>query len=372
MDDIASVDKKLQTGSPQYTTMRERTKDVMDAMRNFTGPFIELENGRYTVSAKLKELKTKVNDAIEACTQYDTYKKNRNAREHKLTLNRDPAHKLSRREKRYVAMLNNMEFLQEQIELFSKLEKQVEDYNDYLRDKSAVNTQVTDKRAAANRQYISEYKIQNDKNQYNNFVSRSEFMVLDTIKKINVAKSREDYATATKEELNFHIKLGFAATGLKADDADRLISKARDESGLRISNDKDELLKKAIAALLLDKKIELTNKNAAEPLTGNKKRVFDQLKAIPLTEGPNAIENVMKTEEFKAFAPQVMGLFKNGEGLEDENEPGLTVTCHMKGCLKNVGVCSSLNEFSVNALAAKFDECAKQLEAQKAAKPKSL
>ncbi len=296
MESIASDDKKLQTGSPQYTAMRNATKDVLDAMRKYTGPHIDEDyDGTKIMNEKLTEIKSKIDAAITACEAYKTYKHERNIRERKPDFDPRP-HKLSRAERRWQNVEKNVSLLRKQKALFEKMQAELQAYDKAFKrfpDLMEERLNAEKKEPAVDRERIL------DQRTYDNYKSRCRYLVLD---EAMAAKNAVPGSAEQKEhDLLYKVKLGYALKVLEPDDAAKLREDLEKATKTKIEGSNEKLFKEALGYEFIYHKYHLQNVEKERELEFGERDLKNRIEQVVEIEGGNVVEAYEKFIKSDAF-----------------------------------------------------------------------
>lgn len=340
MDDIASDDKIFQTGSPQYTAMRKSTKDVLEAMRAYTGPDMVRKDSKVTYNEKLARIQKDIDKAIEDCEKYKTYKHERNQRDGKPDIDPRP-HKLSRSERRWNNVEKTLAFLKKQKEKFNKIEKSFEKYNDAMSRKDKIKE---DGIKRSDKEYEENYPKRAKKNdmiRYDNYRKRSQYVIVEEAIKLKEAIQFKDPAAQAIHQLQYNIKLGYAMQALKPEDRQTLRNNVENLTGMKIELNDEQLFKRAVASKLVDEKIRLMSKQSKGSLNPTEKATLANLSAVEIKKNSNGYDDLMKNPAFEKFyETEKQRLDINSPRNEDfkEVENGRVVNSPFKAAMAAVGL----------------------------------
>ena len=358
LKNIESVDKKYQTGSPQYTEMRNKTRLLHEAIGGFGKKAYVFEDGVKKISADMKNIKKLIDDVDEAINDYRRYKINRNIIENKHNDDFTP-HKLSRRELRWNYTEDNRIFISGLKREYEKMEQSLKEYNEFMAEKNRLKDEYNALEKSEKNEYSNLLKAKSDLIDYNDLFARTEDAVITDFMKWEKAKKEKKDKDATAAKMNLDIKLGFAVIGFPKKDADKLVDELGFFMGNKISESKEELFRRAVATQLIKAKKDAQNKG--DKAGKYDKMVLDALKNVKV-DGNDAVDNFMKTPELKDFANYYIRPFDINNAYnatiksmnpDKKAHIGLRRALHSAGIEKDVALTASFNPVS---MAVAFDK----------------
>ncbi len=274
---------------------------------------------------------------------------------------------LTRREKRWVAVENNAAFLKEQYDLLTKIEEKVEEYNGFIREKDNKETELQDIRQKASQKLSREYRAQSEINKFDNYLSQCNYMISDAAKKMKEALQSNNRPEAARQKLLFDIRLGFACAAFPQEVSDKIVENAEKETGKKVSKDREELYKTALASYIVKTKLELRSKKKSE-LTSSEKETLDNLADLKLENNPKLIENIANSAEFKGFRKYMDGAFigtENGFIMPKGAALEKRISTEQERCIFLVGVQNSRGRITSSSISANYKAAIEGIKEQK-------
>ena len=340
MERIGNDDKRLQTGSPAYTKMRGSTKKVLEDLRSFSGKGFKKVGDAFVVSDGLKAIGSRIEEAIKDCEAYQTYKHERNLREGKPDIDLKP-HKLTRAERRWQNVEKNLAFLKKQQALLKKVEEQLGKVNEADKRIKDMKPALQKKSDEVTNEVYEERTKHNDKLKYENYKSRSKYVINEEAMLFKEAKQNNDPIALAKHHLAYNIKLGYALKVMKPEDRAAFRQSVEEMTGLKSKLSDEELFKRGVASKMVNEKIQLLAKQKNEKLTKQEEKLLTDLKGIAVKPYSNGYDDLMKNETINRFFEKESQKFDINSPHYDEMRQmlgGLQITDVFRAGMAYVGL----------------------------------
>lgn len=322
-DSIAADDKMLQTGSPEYTKMRNSTKSILEDLRAFHDMPFKKTGDSFSAGDRLKAINDKIALAIKDCEAYKEYKHNRNQREGKPDIDPRP-HKLTRAERRWQNVERNLEFLKKQQKLFKDIEEKYAKVNETVKRCNEMKPELDKRTIEVKDQMDLENMKKKDSIKYENLKSRSRFSLAEEAIKLKEAGENNDPAALAKATLSYNIKIGYALKAISnPQERTQFRQSVEKLTGIKSELSDEEMFKRAVASNIVNTKLDLMLKQKNGSISKMEKMTLDKLKNVEIKPDSNGYNDLMKDEAFNSFYEKESQRFDINSPVNKEKKEGL-------------------------------------------------